>query len=201
MHTHKARWASRALVLGGLLMAGLWLVYTRVHGPTSYDETNALAGRSTLFWGMLLGGPPPLLVALGLGLERGRLTAGLGRRARIGHALTVFGLAVAASIDLIIGALGPPFFGPVVGLGLLLLAAGRLSGAAPPRTATNLLLALGLLQWAAFAAALIPNAVADEWGGYRVYGVLAHLLPGLLWAALGVTAWAPAPASVAEGPA
>lgn len=174
-------------------MAGIWLVYTQVHGPTSYDETNAVAGRSTLFWGMLLGGPPPLLIALGLWLRRGALTSGGGRRARVGLALAVFGLAVAAIIDLIIAALGPPFFVPVVGLGLVLLAVGR--------PGTRLLLALGLLYAAAFGLALVPLEISDPLAGYRLYGVLAHLLPGLLWAALGAAVWAPSGAAPAKGPA
>ncbi len=191
--TRSAPWASLALIMGGLLMAGIWLVYTQVHGPTSYDETNAVAGRSTLFWGMLLGGPPPLLIALGLWLRRGALTSGGGRRARVGHTLAVFGLAVAAIIDLIIAALGPPFFVPVVGLGLVLLAAGR--------PGSRLLLALGLLYLAAFGLALVPLRISDPLAGYRVYGVLAHLLPGVLWAALGAAAWAPSGAALAERPA
>lgn len=32
------RWAGLALVAGGLLMAGLWLVFTTVHGPTDLSD-------------------------------------------------------------------------------------------------------------------------------------------------------------------
>lgn len=192
----QTRGASLALLAGGLLMAGLWLVYTNVHGPTSFDETNAVLGRSTLFWGMLLGGVPNLCIALALLLGRRQLTGGAGWLARLGYTLTLIGLIVPAAIDLAIRALGPPFFVPLVGLGLVLLAAGIWRGPLP-RSQAGLLLAIGLCQLAAFALALVPNAIADAWGGYRLYGAGAHLLTGLGWAALGAGHWlVKAPAAV-----
>ena len=63
---NSGHWASLAFVAGGLLMAVLWLVFTNVHGPTSFAQTRVVLGRSTLFGGRLLGGLPNLLVALGL---------------------------------------------------------------------------------------------------------------------------------------
>lgn len=195
------RWAGPALIVGGLLMAGLWLVYTNVHGPTSYDETNPVLGQSTLFWGMLLGGLPNLFVALALLLMRRQLTGGAGRLVRLGYTLTLIGLIVPAAIDLAIRALGPPFFIPVLGAGLLLLASGSRSNPRLPRRDLAVLLSLGLLLMAAFAWAVVPLEVSDRVNGYRLYGLLAHLLPGLGWAALGMTDWAQERAAVAEGPA
>ena len=131
------RWASLAFIAGGLLMMVLWIIYTTVHGPTSYDETRPVLGRTTLFWGMLLSASPNLLVALGLVLLHPHLAKGASRLARTGYTLALIGLLVPAVIDLIIGAIGPPFFVPVLGAGLILLALGsrynpRINGKAFP---------------------------------------------------------------------
>ena len=88
------RWAGLAFIAGGLLMVGLWLIYTNVHGPTSYDETQAVLGRSTLFWGMLLSAPPSLLVALGLALLYPLLARGARRMARSGYMLSLAALII-----------------------------------------------------------------------------------------------------------
>jgi len=117
-----ARWASLAIGAGGLLMIVLWLVYTTVHGPTSFDQRGVVLGRSTLFWGSLLGGPPNLLVALGLILLYPRLTRHADRLAQAGCTLALIGLIVPAGIDLYAGGLGPPLLVPVVGIGLILMA-------------------------------------------------------------------------------
>lgn len=44
--------------------AALWVVFTVVHGPTSFDQRGEVLGRSTPFWGTLLGGIPNLLISL-----------------------------------------------------------------------------------------------------------------------------------------
>ena len=126
------RWAGIAFIAGGLLMAGLWVIYTSVHGPTSYDETQAVLGRSTLFWGMLLSAPPSLLVALGLALLYPLLARGARRMAKIGYILSLAALTIPALIDLIIRALGPPFFVPLLGIGLILLGLGSRSNTRSP---------------------------------------------------------------------
>lgn len=183
------RWASLAFIAGGLLMMVLWVIYTTVHGPTSYDETRPVLGRTTLFWGMLLSAPPNLLVALGLVLLRPRLAQGASRMARTGYTLALIGLLVPAVIDLIIGAIGPPFFVPVLGAGLILLALGSRNNSRISRQSLNLLMLIGIFQVIAFALALIPLEVSDPFGGYRVYGVFAHFLTGIGWVVLGAGLW------------
>jgi hypothetical protein len=34
-----------------------------------------------------------------------------------------------------------------------------------------------------------PERASDQLGGYRIYGIFAHFLSGLSWAALGWTFW------------
>lgn len=80
-----------AVVAGGLLMAALWLVFTSAHGPTSFNEDRVILGGSMLFWGMLLGGIPNLLIAAGLVVFSSRLALLTGRLARVGYVLLLIG--------------------------------------------------------------------------------------------------------------
>ena len=177
------------MVMGGLLMAGLWLIFTTVHGPTSINEDRAVLGGSMLFWGMLLGGIPNLMIAAGLIILSSHLGAATGRLARVGYVLLLIGLIVPALIDLSIQALGAPFFLPFAAIGLALLAFGtrlhpRVSG--PSRL---LLLFIGVLLAIAFAWALLPSPLTDPIGGYRIYGAFTHLGVGIGWALFGMSIW------------
>jgi hypothetical protein len=193
------RWASLAFVAGGLLMVVLWLIYTTVHGPTSFDQTRAVLGRSTLFWSLLLSVPPSLLVALGLIILYPRLASSARLMPRIGYALTMIGLVVPAGLDLFVwGGLGPPFFVPVVATGLILLALGNWHNPQLQRQSLYLLMLIGILQAIAFALAMIPLEVSDQIGGYRIYGLFAHFLTGIGWIALGVNFWKTPAAIISE---
>ena len=183
------RWASLAFVTGGLLMVVLWIVYTTVHGPTSFDQVRSVLGRTTLFWGMLLSAPPNLLFALGLVLLYPLLVKHGSRLARVGYALTLLGLVVPACIDLYIRAIGPPFFVPFVGIGLILLALGIWHNPRLQPQTIYLLMFIGIFQIIAFALAMVPNEASDPIGGYRIYGLFAHFLPGILLVAPGESLW------------
>ena len=183
------RWASLAFVAGGVFMAVLWIVFTYVHGPTSYNLDRPVLGQTLFFWGMLLSAPPNLLVALGLVLLHPQLAKGASRMARIGYTLALIGLLVPAVIDLIIGAIGPPFFVPVLSAGLILLALGSQYNPRIKRQNLILLLLIGIFQGVAFALALIPLDISDQFGGYRIYGIFAHFLTGIGWIALGAGLW------------
>jgi hypothetical protein len=180
------RWPSLVLIAGGSLMVGLWLIFTNVHGPTSYNLDRPFLDRGMHFWGMLLGGPPNLLVAAALLGLAPRLTEGASRRSRVGLGLAVFGLAAGGALDLIAGALNAPLLIPLIGVGLLLLALGRTASPALPRAALMALVAIGVLELVAFAWALAPLALSDQVAGYRWYGLLAHVGTGLGWVALGL---------------
>ena len=185
-----ARSASLAFMAGGLLMAVLWLVYTTVHGPTSFDQTGVVLGRSTLFWSLLLSVPPSLSVAQGLVVLRPHFDFDITRTARIGYGLAMIGLIVPVGLDLFVwGALGPPFFVPVLGTGLTLLAYGSWRSRRLPRHSLYALTIIGVSQIIAFALAAMPLALSDRIGGYRLYGLVAHLLTGLGWVALGAGLW------------
>jgi hypothetical protein len=175
----------------------VWPVFTYVHGPTSYNLERAVLGGSMFFWGMLLGGPPNLLVAVGLGMLYRPLAVCPNPQGRMGYMLALIGLAVPALTDLAVGALGAPFFIPVLGAGLLLLARGHWDNPQFSKQDIYILLALGILLIIAFGIALIPIETSDAVGGYRIYGVLAHLLPGIGWLVLGIR-WSRADGSAAH---
>lgn len=184
------RWSSLAFSAGGLLMAALWIVYTSVHGPTSFDQTRIVLGRSTLFWGSLLSIPLGLLAALGWILLYPRLAGGARRLSRTGVALTLAGLLVPALADLLIWrALGPPFFVPVLGAGLILTAAGNRCSPLLPRSSLTLMLVIGSFQLFSFVLALIPLAVSNQISGYRIFGLFAYFFTGIGWMALGLSFW------------
>ena len=201
-----ARWTSLALIVGGSLMIGLWLIFTNVHGPTAYNLDRPFLGRGTNFWGMLLGGPPNLLVAAALMGLASHLTQSAPRRARVGLVLAVFGLAAAGGLEVVVGALSAPslfsFIGVsllmvVIGVGLLLFALGRSASPATPQAALVALVVIGMLELLAFAYVLGPFETFDAVGGYRLYGLLAHVGTGLGWVALGL-ALQPPPSSFGQ---
>jgi hypothetical protein len=202
-----ARWPSLAFIAGGTLVIGLWLIFTNVHGPTSYNLDRPFLGRGTTFWGMLLGGPPSLLVAAGLLGHGPRLTQVAPRRARIGLGLAALRLAVSGALELVVGALNTPSFlflsfivgsllMPVIGVGVLMIALGRPASPALPRAAITALVIIGALDLVAFALVMGPLDTSDAIGGYRLYGLLAHVGTGLGWVAAGLALWPlPAPLS------
>lgn len=171
---------------GGALMASLWLIFTASHGPTSYNQDNIVLGGGMHFWGMLLGGLPGLALAGGLIMLRPELVQTGNRRSSIGWGLTLFGLVIPALLDLAIRALGAPFFLPVLGAGLLVLAGTHTEHSTLPRQIFGWLRVIGWLLVVAFLFALIPQEIQDAYRGYRIFGTLAYFLPGLLWIRLGV---------------
>jgi hypothetical protein len=174
------------LVAGGIVAVPLWLVFTSVHGPTSFNENNITLGLDMHAWGLMLGVIPNALVAAGLWLSRPMLLRGGGRAARIGFGLLLLALLVSAGLDLLFRALGPPLLLPFVAAGLLLLALAPREAPGVDSAIRTTLLALGLLLTIAFGWGLVPLETSDSVGGYRIYGFLAHLLAGLGWALLGL---------------
>lgn len=181
-----ARRGGWLLVAGGLLAVPLWLVFTWVHGPTSFNENRITLGRDMHFWGMLLGVIPNGLVAAGLWLSRPIIVQGEGRAVRVGYGLALVGLLVSAGLDLAVQALGPPMLLPFVGVGLLVLGLAMRGASRADRAVRAMVVALGTLFVIAFAWALVPLELSDRVGGYRIFGFMAHLVGGLGWALLGL---------------
>jgi hypothetical protein len=173
------------LIAGGLVAVPLWLVFTVVHGPTSFNENNVTLGLDMHAWGLLLGVIPNALVAAGLWLGRSALLADGGHAARIGFGLLLLAVVVSAAHELVSRALGPPILLPFIAAGAVVLALAPRHGTAPGQRIRAALLGLGLLLGVAFVWALTPLDTFDRVGGYRIYGVMAHLLGGLGWALLG----------------
>jgi hypothetical protein len=114
------------------------------------------------------------------------LTAGGGRPARWGFAVAVAALVVTALATIVMRAPVPPLLAPVLGVGLILIGASNRRARAIPGRQSSLLLALGMTQLAAFgwAVAIRPDLI-DRIDGYRIYGLVASILYGVLWIALG----------------
>jgi hypothetical protein len=182
------RWGRLAISVGGLLMASLWLVYTSVHGPTSFDEVNSVLGRDTLFWGMLLGVVPNVSISAGLLMARPALTTATTAVGRVGYYLIIVGLLAPAATDAALQALGPPFLMPIVGIGLILLAIGSRGNPAMTSFSRATLQSVGVLLMIAFAWALASQDVSDSLGGYRIFGAMGYLGAGIGWAVFGVAA-------------
>jgi hypothetical protein len=183
---HPRSWPNLALIVGGLLMVPMWVRYTTLHGPTSFDEDGHWLGQGPGFWGSMMA-PAMLLIVLGLYGHRTLLAGNGGRSARIGYQLTMIGLGVPAVLDLTIREVVPPFLMPLAAIGLILLAAAHRHDPTLPTTCRVALLALGLLLSAAFAMNLIPLETLDTFQWYRLYGILSNVLFGLGWVVFGVS--------------
>ena len=187
--SRSVRWAGAFLMLGGFLMAAFWIIFTNVHGPTSFDLNSPFLGKGTLFWGMLTSAPPNFLVALGLILLYPQLVPLGSRLARAGFNLTLIGLIVPAISDLVIGALGPPLLLPLLGIGLILLGVANRHNPWMQGGRRTILLLVGILLLLGIAMFLLPLDFFDRISGYRIYGILVHFLPGLNWAWFGANLW------------
>jgi len=183
------RWAGLLLLLGGFLMAAFWVIFTNVHGPTSFNMDSPFLGKGMFFWGVMTSTPPSLLVALGLILLYPRLVQPGSRLARTGFFLTLIGLIVPAISDWILGAMGPPFLLPLLGIGLILLGVGSRHNPWMQSERRTILLLIGGLLLLASASFFVPQAVSDSFSGYRIYGILVYFLPGLNWAWFGANLW------------
>ena len=184
-NTTTSNWPNVVMIAGGLLMAILWPLYITLHGPTSYDQDGRFLGGGVLFWGMMMNAPASVLFPLGLAGHYRLLTKDTRRMAKIGIVLAMIGLVIPAGIDFVMVAIGPPLLMPLTTIGLILVAVANRKNAMLPKVAQHTLLGLGILLGLALPMFLIPLAIFDQIEGYRIYGILAHLLFGVGWVVLG----------------
>ena len=195
-----ASWPNLALIAGGLLMTPMWVRYTSLHGPTSFDEGGQWLGQDEAFWGGMMA-PTMLLIVLGIYGHRTLLMEPGGRSARIGYWLTMIGLGLPAAVDLAARNVVPPFLMPLAAAGLILLAAAHRHDPALPIACRVVLLVMGLLLSAAFLMNLIPLETLDRFQWYRLYGILSNVLFGLGWVVFGASLARHSGAAVAPSPA
>ena len=178
-------WPNLALIAGGLLMTPMWVRYTTLHGPTSFDERGHWLGQDEAFWGGMIA-PAMLLIVLGIYGHRTLLKEPGGRIARIGYWLTMIGLGVPAAVDLAARNVVPPFLMPLAATGLILLAVAHRHDPALPITCRVALLVMGILLGAAVSMNAVPLETLDRFQWYRLYGILSNVLFGLGWVVFGV---------------
>ena len=183
---HPRSWPNVALSAGGLLMVPMWVRYTSLHGPTSFDEDGHWLGQGPGFWGSMMA-PAMLLIVLGVYGQRALLVGRSRRIARLGYWLTVIGLGVPAVLDLSVREVVPPFLMPLAALGLILLAAAHRHDPALPIACRVALFAMGILLSAAFLMNAIPLETLDTFQWYRLYGIQSNVLFGLGWVIFGAS--------------
>lgn len=167
-------------------MVPLWVRYTSLHGPTSFDEDGHWLGQGPGFWGSMMA-PASLLIVLGVYGHRTLLAGRGGRIARIGFWLTMIGLGVPAVADLAIREVFPPLLMPLAAVGLIFLAAADRRDPYLPTTCQVALLAMGILLGAAFLMNAVPLETLDTFQWYRLYGILSNVLFGSGWVVFGAS--------------
>ncbi len=177
-------WPNLLLIVGGLLMAPLWVRFTTLHGPTSFNEDGQWLGQDAIFWGGMMG-IASLLIVSGVYGHRALLEA--GRSARIGFWLALVGLGIPALADIALRAAVPPLLMPLEATGLIVLAAAHRHDPNLPTTCRVALLVMGLLLSAAFLMNLVPQETLDRFQWYRLYGLLSNVLFGLGWVVFGAS--------------
>ncbi len=182
------RWPSLAMIAGGAVMIAIWPIFTALHGPTSVNEGGELLGQDPEFWSAMMEGPSLLLMAAGLFGSQWALTKGAARRAGVGLVLSLIGLVVPAMANVATLAVWPPLLAPLLGVGLILIASGQRDANSSSRPARSLLIGMGITQIFAFVWFLVIRPdVLDQINGYRIYGIVANVLFGLLWILLGIS--------------
>jgi len=187
--TNTSSWPNLVIILGGLLMAALWLLFTSLHGPTSFNKDGHFLGQDPLFWGMMMSAPASLLISLGLLAQYRLLAEDVSRKARSGFVLIIIGLVMPAIVDILTVSLGPPLLIPLFALGAFLLVSAHQKTGALPQKAQQMLWFIGVLLVLGTLSFFIPIEVLDQYQGYRIYGVLVNLLFGLAWAMFGYNMW------------
>lgn len=173
------------ILVGGALKIPLWILFISLHGPTSYNEDGRFLGGDPLIWGAIMSAVPSLLIAAGL-IGRARVL-GAPMARRVGLILVLVALLIPAVVDLATRALWPPLLVPVLAAGALIIGVGARAHPPLSRLTATAFLVIGVLLAVVFAyMLLIPMEVFDAIGGYRVQGIVEHVLVGLGWIAVGV---------------
>ncbi len=178
--------AAVAVVVGGLLMAALFIPFTLAHGPTSFNEERVVLGLDMHGWGLLLGTLPNLLIGLGLWRLREAISGGR-RAATIVLAIMCVAMLLDALANLALGGLGAPFVLFVLAPTTLALAALTAARGAAGGRLRVLMAAVGLILAGSLVLALIPNDTSDSFGGYRIFGTAGYAITGILWSVIGTS--------------
>lgn len=174
--------APTLIVLGALVMLTLWPLFTVLHGPTSFNLDRHFLGFSPLFWGALMEGVSGVLITIGVVLWRRVFI--VGALSRVALIVALVALAVPAMLDLAFLVTMPPLVQPLLGLGLIAIAAANRE---LPTLARLTLATMGALYVAALWSLFVSIEQWDSLNGYRVYGIMANVLPSIGWIIVAVS--------------
>lgn len=182
-----ARWrpATVSMVLGGLLMAILYVPLTITHGPTSFNRGDEVLAADMHLWGFLLGVVPCAMVGLPLWRLRDAASGARPITRTAWTAVSVL-LLLSAAQDLAFRALGPPLLYFVMVPALLVAAVTHRSRASGEPAVGVATAGLALVLLGGLVNSLFLQETENGFGNYRMAGFLLYAAGGLGWAALGL---------------
>ena len=183
------RWSGLAAMLGGVLWAADWVLFTIGHGPTTINENQEVLSLGPDAWGRFVV-VPLALVAVGLVtihyLQRSRA----GWLGKSGYVVSLVGLALWAVANLI---LGPPLPIIIAAIGMVLFGIATLRAKVLPRWSRSIPLVLGVLLIPGFFLTF-PGFILDfppfDWVyAFGLSGYFTFIAQGLGWVLLGYALW------------
>ncbi len=183
------RWSGLVAMLGGVLWAANWIVFTIGHGPSTVNENQEVLGLVPDAWNRLLA-VPLALVAVGLVALHSRQRSRAGWLGKSGYVVSLVGLALWAVSYL---ALGPPLPIIIVAIGMVLFGVATLRAKVLPRWSRSIPLVLGVLLVPGFFLTF-PGFILDfppfNWVyAFGLSGYFTCIAQGLGWVLLGYALW------------
>ena len=189
MSSNLVRWSGLAAMVGGVLWAADWVLFTTSHGPTTVNENQEVLGLGPDAWGRLVV-VPLVLVAVGLVALHSRQRSHTGWLGKSGYVVSLVGLTLWAVANLI---LGPPLPIIIVAVGMVLFGVATLRAEVLPRWSRSIPLVLGVLLIPGFFLTF-PGFILDfppfNWVyAFGLSGYFTFIAQGLGWVLLGYVLW------------
>jgi hypothetical protein len=183
------RWGGMAAMVGGVLWAVDWALFTVGHGPTTTNLNLQVLGLRPDTWDRILV-VPLSLIAVGVVAVYSRQASRAGWLGSSGCVVSLVGLTL-----WIVGNLSgwPPGAVIVLAFGMILFGAATLRAKVLPRWSRAIPLVLGVVLIPGFFLTF-PGFVLDFPPFNSIYafglaGYFTHIAQGLGWALLGYVSW------------
>ena len=189
MSPNLVRWSGLAAMLGGVLWAADWVLFTIGHGPTTINENQEVLSLGPDAWLQLLV-VPLVLVAVGLVALHSLQRSHTGWLGRSGYIVSLVGLAL-----WVVGNLteSPPLPIIILAIGMVLFGVATLRAKVLPRWSRSIPLVLGVLLIPGFFLTF-PGFILDfppfNWViAFGLSGYFTFIAQGLGWVLLGYVLW------------